>query len=160
MVDLIPTKITISNDREFYGLYNSGFPKRPWFSNKELFFNTNQKYTINSYLINIGKYPRNNYIDDNFAFKSVIFILDSGIISELSYDDGSQLVLDTKGGLVLVLRRNFLVPDVVAIGKLAQADSTASVEWMEITGRIEVPEINGSVYKYFDLISSEGSVSK
>lgn len=93
-------------------------------------------------------------------FKLIIFILDSGVISELSYDNGSQLVLDTKDSLVLVLRRNFFVPDVVAIGKLAQADSSDSVQWVEITGKIEVPEINGSVYKYFDLIAPEGSVSK
>lgn len=90
----------------------------------------------------------------------MIFILDSGVISELPYDDGSQLVLDTKDGLVLVLRRNFFIPDVVVIGKLAQADSSASIQWVEITGRIEVPEINGSVCKYFDLIAPEGSVSK
>ncbi|KAH1012228.1 hypothetical protein HUJ05_011421 [Dendroctonus ponderosae] len=122
VVGLVKSKVEIANKRTFYGIYNTGFPKRPWASNNQLLINTNQKYTINSYIINI----------------------DSGDITELEFADGSQIVLDVKDDLVLALRRNFLVPDSLVIGKLAQIVSGNGAQWTELTPKIEVPELAGS----------------
>nr|AEE63650.1 unknown [Dendroctonus ponderosae] len=136
VVGLVKSKVEIANKRTFYGIYNTGFPKRPWASNNQLLINTNQKYTINSYIINI----------------------DSGDITELEFADGSQIVLDVKDDLVLALRRNFLVPDSLVIGKLAQIVSGNGAQWTELTPKIEVPELAGSTFRYLDLVASEGEV--
>lgn len=129
IVDVVPSKIKINNDRDFYGIFNTGFPKRPWASNNRLFLNTYQKYTINSYIINT----------------------DTGDITELEYENGSQLIVDTKDDIVLALRRSFFVPDNLVIAKLPPQGAEHSLAWTKIGSSVSVPEVEGCTYKYFDL---------
>ncbi|XP_050303713.1 acylamino-acid-releasing enzyme-like [Anthonomus grandis grandis] len=130
VVEIVKRSKKTTNDKDFYGIYNTGFPKRPWVGQNQLLINTNQKYTINSYLVNI----------------------DNGEITELEFAEGSQLIIDTKDDLVLALRRNFLVPDKLVIGKLSENP----INWTEITCALEVPEVNGATYRYLDLVAPEG----
>ncbi|XP_066246255.1 acylamino-acid-releasing enzyme-like isoform X2 [Euwallacea similis] len=132
VVDTIQLKKEIAGNKTFFGIYNTGFPKRLWASKNEIFLNTNQKYTLNCYLINI----------------------DSGNIKEIEFDSGSQQILDVKGDMVLALRRNFLVPDRVVCGKLINGQIS---EWSEITSKVEVPEIQDSSYEYLDLVAPNGA---
>ncbi|XP_076266303.1 acylamino-acid-releasing enzyme-like isoform X2 [Rhynchophorus ferrugineus] len=134
VVDIVPETTVINNNKLFYGIYNSGFPKRPWASNNRLVFNTNQKYTINSYIVNI----------------------DSGEITELEGANGSRIVVDVNNDTILSLERNFLKPDVLSIGQLK---SDNSVDWKEIHNKLDVPELSNMTYKYFDLVAPEGSVT-
>ncbi|KAL1514050.1 hypothetical protein ABEB36_003373 [Hypothenemus hampei] len=135
IVDIVQSERKLSpSNKTFYGIYNTGFPKRPWANHNQLFINTNQKYTINSYLINI----------------------DSGDIEELECDSGSQLILDVKDDLVVAVRRNFFVPDYLVVGKLPKAGSITSIEWIEITEKINVPEVQSATFKYFDLVAPGG----
>ncbi|XP_066149420.1 acylamino-acid-releasing enzyme-like isoform X2 [Euwallacea fornicatus] len=132
VVDTVQWKKEISGNKTFFGIYNTVFPKRFWASNNEIFLNTNQKYTLNCYLINI----------------------DSGNIKEIEFDSGSQQILDVQGDMVLALRRNFLVPDKVVCGKLINGQIS---EWSEITSKLEVPQIQDSSYEYLDLIAPDGA---
>lgn len=68
--------------------------------------------------------------------------------------------MDAKDNLILALRRNFLIPDRLFIGKLPETGSENSMQWAELTPNVDVPEIDGSTYKYFDLVASGDSVSK
>lgn len=54
VIDIIEKEIEILNGESFYGLYNTGFPKRPWATANRLLLNTNQKYSIKSYVVDIG----------------------------------------------------------------------------------------------------------
>lgn len=127
VVDIVAKEKLINNNRTFYGIYNTGFPKRPWASNNRLLLNTNQKYTINSYVINI----------------------DTGDITELEWPNGSLIVVDTYDDILLALRRNFLIPDIVVIGKLT---SKNLVDWVEISSKVEVDLLKDLTYKYLDIV--------
>lgn len=61
---------------------------------------------------------------------------------------------------MLALRRNFLVPDSLVIGKLAQVALGNGAQWSELTPKIEIPELTGSTFRYLDLVASEGEVGK
>ncbi|XP_018575043.1 acylamino-acid-releasing enzyme [Anoplophora glabripennis] len=135
VVDIVENVIKIQNEESFYGLYNTGFPKRPWASANRLLLNTNQKYTINSYVIDIG----------------------SGHVTNLKFDDGSQTVTDVYGDTVLAVQRNYLKPDKLVIGKLPGAGNESSISWTDLTTTQVIPGLENCFYKYLDL--SADSVS-
>ncbi|CAG9773046.1 unnamed protein product [Ceutorhynchus assimilis] len=128
IIDIVEFKKETTNNRNFFGIFTTGFPKRPWASPNKLFLNTAQKYTINSYVVDI----------------------ETGDLNELIYNEGSQLIIDVKDDLVLALRRNFLVPDSIVLGKITASDPAGPIQWTELTPKIEVPEIQGATYKYYD----------
>ncbi|XP_060528020.1 acylamino-acid-releasing enzyme-like [Cylas formicarius] len=138
VVDIVPSKKKISEDKDFYGLYNSGFPKRCWATKNRLLLNTNQKYTINSYVVNV----------------------DNGEITELEFDAGSQLVIDVSKDTVLALRRNFLHPDQLVIGNLPDTGSENQIQWQDLTPKTKIPELNDLIYKYLDLSAPHGNVTE
>ncbi|XP_023024331.2 acylamino-acid-releasing enzyme [Leptinotarsa decemlineata] len=129
IVDMVDTELKINDEKIFYGLYNTGFLKRPWASGRRLLVNTNQKYTINSYVINI----------------------DNSSITHLDFDDGSQIILDVFDDIVLAVRRHFLKPDKLIIGKLPEVGSESNISWIDLTHSETVPGLEHCCYKYLDL---------
>lgn len=56
LIDAINVSITITNEKQFYGLYNQGLPQRCWSSDSRyLFLSTAQRANVKSYIVNIGK---------------------------------------------------------------------------------------------------------
>ncbi|KAJ8934689.1 hypothetical protein NQ318_015158 [Aromia moschata] len=124
VVDFVDNERKIQGDKSFHGLYNTGFPKRPWASGKRLLLNTPQKYTINSYVIDI----------------------ENGDITQLDFDDGSQLILDVNNDSVLVVQwTNSSSVNYPSKG------SKASISWSEITAYEVVQGLENLIYKYLDL---------
>lgn len=127
------------NGAKFYGLYNSGFVKRPFASSNRLVLSTNQKNTINSYIVD----------------------LDNGKITELTFSEGSQIVLDVYQDIILVNRRNFLLQDKLAICKLPSKDEEVPLKWIELTQNRPIKNLEGCIYDYLDLNhENDDSVSK
>ncbi|KAG5879727.1 hypothetical protein JTB14_023041 [Gonioctena quinquepunctata] len=134
VVDTVDTKKSINANKVFYGLYNTGFPKRPWASGKRLLLNTNQKYTVNSYIINI----------------------DNGGVTQLEFEGGSQVILDVSNDTVLAVQRNFLKPDKLIIGKLPEIGSESNIIWNDLTDSETVSGLEHCTYRYLDLKAEEG----
>ncbi|CAH1156028.1 unnamed protein product [Phaedon cochleariae] len=131
VVDMVETEISIEGGKPFFGLYNTGFLKRPWASHNRLLVNTNQKYTLNSYVINI----------------------DNGAITELPFQNGSQVILDVFEDKILATRRNFLKPDQLVIGQLPEPGNETHITWNELTATETVPCLENCMYEYLDLVS-------
>ncbi|KAL3268613.1 hypothetical protein HHI36_007719 [Cryptolaemus montrouzieri] len=129
VVEIIQEEKVIENGEKFYGLYNSGFIKRCWASGQRLIVSTNQKNTINSYVIDTG----------------------SGKITRLVCDDGSLIVLDVYNDVVLASRRNFLTPDVLLIGKLPPKGQEHTISWKELTSTKKIDSLDNCKYEYLDL---------
>ncbi|EFA09948.1 acylamino-acid-releasing enzyme [Tribolium castaneum] len=136
VLDFVKTEIRTDNDRNFYGLYNNGFIKRCFASGNRLVVSTNQKNTINTYVIDI----------------------DSGKITELIYEDGSQIVLDVCNDVILVSRRNYLMQDKLAICKLPPKESEVPLNWTELTTSSTPEGLENCIYEYLDLVQ-DGSDS-
>ncbi|KAJ8978653.1 hypothetical protein NQ317_019089 [Molorchus minor] len=131
IIDVVYTDRKISNGKTFYGLFNTGFPKKPWASGNRLLLNTSQRYTINSYVVNI----------------------DSGEITELEFNNGSQLVMDVYEDKVLAVRQNYFRGDRLFLGKLPPPGSETSITWTEVTNSETVQGLEGFMYKYLDLLA-------
>ncbi|KAJ8978652.1 hypothetical protein NQ317_019088 [Molorchus minor] len=129
VVDVVDTERKIHNGKTFYGLYNTGFPKRPWASKNRLLLNTPQKYTIKSYVVN----------------------LDTGDITELEFVDGSQLIVDVNEDKLLAVRRNYFRVDQLFYGKLPSAGSEETITWTEVTDCQVINGLEPFIYKYLDL---------
>nr|CAH7731579.1 unnamed protein product [Callosobruchus chinensis] len=129
VVPVVETEIKINEGKTFYGLYNGNFLKRPWASGNRLLVNTNQKYAVNSYVINI----------------------DNGDISELNNDDGSQIILDVCDDIVLAVQRTYLKPDKLLLGKLSACG--ADIAWNDLTSSEVVEGLENCTYQYLDLIT-------
>ncbi|XP_049824230.1 acylamino-acid-releasing enzyme-like isoform X2 [Aethina tumida] len=129
VVEIVETSIKIENNKTFYGLYNTGFPKRCWADNCTLLLSTNQKYTANSYLVNI----------------------DTGKITELSINDNSSLiVLDVFQDNVLVAKKHALKPDQLAIGKLPVGKKIeTAINFTNLTEKT-VPELEKNIVEFLD----------
>jgi acylaminoacyl-peptidase len=54
IVDVVRNEIETDNGSKFYGLFNTGFVKRCFASGNRLVLSTNQKNTVNTYVIDIG----------------------------------------------------------------------------------------------------------
>ncbi|CAG9830078.1 unnamed protein product [Diabrotica balteata] len=134
VIDIVDTEKKIEGGKLFYGLYNTGFFRRPWASNDRLIVNTNQKYTINSYVVNIN----------------------TGSLTQLEYNDGSLRVLDVHEDTVLAVCRHFLKPDKIVLGKLPGPNQDASIVWEELTTSETIPGLENSKYEYLDLKAPEG----
>ncbi|KAJ8917652.1 hypothetical protein NQ315_005099 [Exocentrus adspersus] len=137
VVDIVGEGIKIRNDETFYGLYNTGFPRRPWASSSRLLLNTNQKTTVNSYIIDIV----------------------SGDVTHLKFDDGSQLITDVFNDTVLAVRRNFFKSDKLVIGKLPSPNNEAAISWTELTSSEVVSGLENCSYKYLDLLADSAGDS-
>ncbi|CAH0554422.1 unnamed protein product [Brassicogethes aeneus] len=125
VLEAVNESVDIGNGTKFYGLYNNGFPRRCWLSNNQLILSTNQKYTINTYIINI----------------------DNGKVTEIPFKDGSQLILDAFDGKILVARKNCRQLDYLAIGE-KNSDSTFAFE--NITQSKLLPNFENIIYNYMD----------
>ncbi|XP_023312037.1 acylamino-acid-releasing enzyme-like [Anoplophora glabripennis] len=135
IVDIVEKEIKIHNGDTFYGLYNTGFPERPWASGNRLLLNTNQKYTINSYVIDI----------------------ESGHVTNLKFIDGSQTVADVYGDTVLAVQSNYFMPDKLVIGKLPRAGSESLISWTDLTATTDLSGPENCFYVYLDLSASSVS---
>ncbi|RZC35335.1 acylamino-acid-releasing enzyme, partial [Asbolus verrucosus] len=129
VVDVVRREIATDNGTKFYGLFNNGFVKRCFASGNRLVLSTNQKNTVNTYIIDI----------------------DSGKITELNYNNGSQVVLDVVNDVILVNRRNYLMPDKLAICKLPPKESEVPLNWIELTTSNVIPGLENCIYEYLDL---------
>ncbi|KAJ8927445.1 hypothetical protein NQ314_020115 [Rhamnusium bicolor] len=79
----------------------------------------------------------------------------NGEIIELSFEDGSQQIVDVHKDIVLAVQRNFFSQDKVVMGKLPESGSEASISWNEVTTSTTIPGLENSTYVYLDL-SSKG----
>lgn len=130
VVDIIQTSQLTVNEKQFYGLYSVNFTRRFWaLDNKRIILSTNQRNTINTYCINI----------------------ETKAITELEYLNGSQIVLDVHNDMIVVSRRNALMPDVLAIGKLPPSGQEAEIQWTELTEVKTIEGLENCFYKYFNL---------
>ncbi|KAH0814416.1 hypothetical protein GEV33_008374 [Tenebrio molitor] len=103
--------------------------KRCFASGNRLVLSTNQKNTVNTYVIDI----------------------ESGKITELTYNNGSQLVLDVDNDLVLVNRRNYLMQDKLALCKLPPKESEVPLNWTELTISSVVEGLENCSFEYLNL---------
>lgn len=141
-----------ANGKKFYGIYNSLIPRRCWTSDRRLVFSSNQKVAFKSYLVNIG-------ITSHSAFAFVVNHLpfdftDTGSIVELEYESGSQIAYDILNDTIVVNRRNFFVPDGLAVATLPPEGQESSIAWSEFTQSENIEEFQGLTYEYLDLIAT------
>lgn len=129
IVDVVRNEIETDNGSKFYGLFNTGFVKRCFASGNRLVLSTNQKNTVNTYVIDI----------------------ESGKITELTYNNGSQVVLDVDNDLVLVNRRNYLMQDKLAVCKLPPKESEVPLNWTELTISSVVEGLENCSFEYLNL---------
>lgn len=137
IVDIVKKNLTISDEVIFYGLFNTGFPKRCWTDDGRLILTTPQKYEMKSYLVDINS-------------KKIIEIPLSQINSS------SQIVLDVKNNFILVSRRNFLKQDVLAIAKIPDNETDLWV-WTELTESKFIPGLDESTFEYLNLTQVDTS---
>ncbi|CAG9862113.1 unnamed protein product [Phyllotreta striolata] len=136
VVDIVGSEKQIEGGKQFYGLYNTGFIRRPWASQNRLIVNTNQKYTLNSYVIDIN----------------------SGSITQLESGADSMRVVDVSDDTVLAVKRNFLKPDEVILGKLPQPGNESGINWSNLTTSEIVPSLRNSRIDYIDLKAPTGEM--
>lgn len=132
LVPIVQEEIQIENNEKFFGLYNAMISKRCWASENRLIISTNQKNTVESFVID----------------------LDSGKITKLKNENGSLVVLDVFNDLILANSRNFLNKDVLMIGKLPTKGKEQSMSWIELTQRKKVENLENHEYEYLDLCQS------
>lgn len=135
VIDAVETEIQTDNKQNFYGLYNDSFPARCWASNNRLILSTIQQNVFKTYVINT----------------------DNSKITELTYNDGSQIVLDVFDDKILAVRRNFFIPDKLVIGKLTENNS---VTFTDITSSDKVEELENKIFNYLELEQTDGDVKK
>lgn len=85
----------------------------------------------------------------------VLIPLESGGITELEFEAGSQTVLDVFDDIVLLNRQSFLVPDKLVIGRLPGKGEEASTEWTEISVPNVVTGFEGLTYHYMELTAPD-----
>lgn len=73
----------------------------------------------------------------------------------MEYENGSQTVLDVYEDIILLNRQNFMIPDKLVIGKLPDKGDESSVEWVEISVPLVLPEFEGSTYHYMELTAPD-----
>ncbi|VEN55326.1 unnamed protein product [Callosobruchus maculatus] len=78
---------------------------------------------------------------------------ENGDISEMTYDDGSQIVLDVYDDIVLAVQRTYLKSDKLVVGKLSA--SGADITWNDLTSSEFVEGLEHCIYQYLDL-TTEG----
>ncbi|GJQ85226.1 hypothetical protein Trydic_g13066 [Trypoxylus dichotomus] len=127
VIDIVQREITTANSKPFYGLYNNGFPKNCWTNDGRLLLATNQKNTIQSYIID----------------------LDQKTITQLRDTADSFIILGVYNDTILANHRNFLKADVLVVAELQ--DDVDSIEWLEVTPRNRTPGLENHVYHYLDI---------
>lgn len=125
-------------------------PQRCWASGNRLLLSTNQKNEIKTYVVDIGC-----AIEKLVYLWFMVLFLDSSEITELEFEAGSQTVLDVFEDIVLLNRQNFLVPDRLVIGKLADKGEEATTEWNEISVPEIIPEFEGLTHHCMELTTPD-----
>lgn len=136
VVDIVDHEKKIEGDVSFYGLYDTGFIRRPWASQNRLIINSDQKYKSCSYVIDIS----------------------TGSITQLTNDEGSLRVLDVYDDTALAVKRHFFKPDQVLIGKLGQPKQESNIVWEQLTTTETLPSLEECMYEYLDLKAPKDDV--
>lgn len=63
MVPIVPDRIKIENNEEFFGLFHVMLSTRCWGSDNRLIVSTNQRNTVESYVIDVGEYNSDEYMN-------------------------------------------------------------------------------------------------
>lgn len=79
---------------------------------------------------------------------------DTGSIVELEYEEGSQITYDILNNTIIVNRRNFLVPDKLAVAPIPPEGQESSIAWSELVQPEIIEEFQGLTYEYLDLIAT------
>ncbi|KAI4460703.1 serine peptidase s9 family member [Holotrichia oblita] len=130
VIDIVQTEMTTANNKLFYGLYNSNFPKKCWTNDGKLVLATNQKNTIQSYIIDLDKKTITQFGDMSDSF----------------------IILGVFNDVLIFNHRNFFKPDSLTLGKL-ETDIT-SIEWFDVTPRSRIPGLENHVCHYLELFQS------
>lgn len=80
-----------------------------------------------------------------------MIISDSGIIKELEYSLGSQVALDVHNDTILVNRRNYFVPDKLAIAHIPNKGKEHSIKFEDLTISEPLKFAGDYMFTYMDL---------
>ncbi|KAI4460707.1 serine peptidase s9 family member [Holotrichia oblita] len=127
VIDIVQRETTTANNKLFYGLYNTNFPENCWTNDGKLVLTTNQKNTLQSYMIDLDKKSINQFgeISDSFTILGV-------------FDD-----------VLIFNHSNIFKSDTLTLGKLE--NDIASIEWIEVTPRSRIPGLENHVCDYVEL---------
>lgn len=97
----------------------------------------------------------------SFIFVSITYLYlcftDTGRIIELEYEEGSQIAYDILNDTIIVNRRNFFVPDKLAVASLPPEGQESSISWVELAQAENIEEFQGLTYEYLDLVATNES---
>lgn len=157
VIDVVQTEITTTNNRPFYGLYNNNFPRKCWTNDGRLVLATNQKNTIQSYVIDLGKLSLAFYVFIYYLY--AIIYIDAKTITQLGEMHDSFIILGVFNNILILNRRNFFKPDMLTLGKLE--NDITSIEWNEVTPRSRIPGLENHVCHYLELFQrTDDDISK
>lgn len=130
LVDVINISITISNEKQFYGLYNQSLPQRCWSSDSQyLFLSTAQRANTKSYIVNIG----------------------TKVMSEINNDTSSLSILDVKDNVIAFVRSSLVEPTRLLVGRFMQsALDLGYIERVEITTPLEIEGLENLKYEFIE----------
>lgn len=159
VIDIVQIETVTKDNKKFYGLYNATLPKNCWTSDGKLVLYTNQKNTVQSYIIDLG----NLQLHLSNSRSPVIFLsllLDEAALVQIGNTADSFIVCGVYNDVLVMNRRNFLKPDMLLLGKIENSYNTDSIKWQEVTPQNRIPGLENCVYHYLDLIQESDKVSK
>ncbi|XP_046424381.1 acylamino-acid-releasing enzyme-like [Neodiprion fabricii] len=130
LVNVINVSITITDEKQFYGLYNQSLPLRCWSNDSQyLFLSTAQRANTKSYIINI----------------------ESKNIIEIVNDTSSLSILDVKNDIVAFVRTSLVEPTRLAVGRFnPAATQLGNIERVEITVPLQIEGLENLKYEFIE----------
>lgn len=83
----------------------------------------------------------------------MLCFVDTGRLVELEYQEGSQITYDVLNDTIVVNRRNFFIPDNLAVATVPAEGQESSIAWSELIQAETVEEFQGLTYEYLDLVA-------
>lgn len=85
-----------------------------------------------------------------YAFCSI----DTGNLVELEYDEGSQISYDILNNTIIANRRNFFIPDKIAVAAIPPEGQESSIDWTELVQPENIEEFQGLTYEYLNFVAT------
>ncbi|XP_012268922.2 acylamino-acid-releasing enzyme-like [Athalia rosae] len=130
LIDVINVSITISNEKQFYGLYNQSLPQRCWSSDSRyLFLSTPQRANTRSYIVNI----------------------DTKTMFEITNDTSSLSILDVKDDFIAFTRSSLVEPTRLTVGRFVEtASNLGNIERVEISTPLQIEGLENLKYEFIE----------
>lgn len=130
VIDVIKDELQIEGKELFYGLYNLSLPKRCWIGKSQLVLSTPQKYTVNTYIVDVVTKQ----------------------MTRLAAEEGSLQALDVCHEGVICSYSAFNKPSVLLLGKIS---CEKSVAWITLTETPDTSLLQNISYQYMDLVQGD-----